>query len=155
MRPISMIFLQAMKSILYVCLIVAASLTAFAADKPDDAKALQGVWMPTTAELGGQALPDTMLKTISLVLKEGAYEVSVSGEPDKGTYTLDSTTEPKSMTIIGVEGPNRGKTFPAIYELSGDTLRVCYDLSGGKRPMEFKSAADTMIFLVTYNRKAQ
>ena len=34
------------------------------------------------------------------------------------------------MTITGTEGPNRGKTFPAIYELKDDTLRICDDLSG-------------------------
>ena len=43
------------------------------------------------------------------------------------------------MTITGTEGPNHGRTFPAIYELKGDTLRICYDLSGAKRPTEFKS----------------
>ena len=53
----------------------------------------------------------------------------------------------------GVKGPNKGKTFPAIYELAGDTLRVCYDLSGKKRPTEFKTKADTKLYLVTYKRK--
>ena len=57
------------------------------------------------------------------------------------------------MTITGTEGPNQGKTFPAIYELKGDTLRICYDLSGAKRPTEFKSIAGTRLYLVTYNRK--
>ena len=73
--------------------------------------------------------------------------------PDKGTYTLDTTTKPKSITITGTEGPNNGKTYPAIYELKGDTLRICYDLSGAKRPTEFKSIAGTRLYLVDYNRK--
>ena len=46
----------------------------------------------------------------------------------------------------------RGKTFTAIYELNGDTLRICYDLSGAKRPAEFKSAPATRLYLVTYQR---
>ncbi|HUJ71287.1 MAG TPA: TIGR03067 domain-containing protein, partial [Verrucomicrobiae bacterium] len=75
--------------------------------------------------------------------------------PDKGTYTIDSTTKPKSMTVTGTEGPNNGKTFPAIYELKGDQLRICYDLSGAKRPTEFKSIAGTQLYLVTYNRKKE
>src|SRR4051794_6491521 len=29
--------------------------------------------------------------------------------------------------VQGTEGPNHRKTFPAIYELKGDTLRNCYD----------------------------
>ena len=43
----------------------------------------------------------------------------------------------------------------AIYELNGDTLRICYDLSGSKRPTEFKTAAGTKLYLVTYNRKKE
>jgi uncharacterized protein (TIGR03067 family) len=79
--------------------------------------------------------------------------VFVGEEPDRGTYTLDSATQPKSLTVTGTAGPNSGKTFPAIYELNGDTLRICYDLAGASRPTEFKSIADTKLYLVTYNRK--
>jgi len=141
-----------MKQIFFIGLAIAASLSAFAADAPDDAKTVQGSWTPAKAELAGQPMTDDVLKTISLKLENGKYEVFVGVLPDKGTYTVDSTTSPKSMTITGTEGPNHGKTFPAIYELKGDTLRICYDLSGAKRPTEFKSIAGTQLYLVTYNR---
>jgi uncharacterized protein (TIGR03067 family) len=144
-----------MQHVLCIGLAVAASLTALAADPTDDANAVQGSWRPVKAELGGQPMADAVLKTISLKLDHGKYDVLVGDRPDKGTYTLDSTSNPKGMTITGTEGPNRGKTFPAIYELKGDTLRVCYDLSGAKRPTEFKSVAGTQLYLVTYNRKKE
>jgi uncharacterized protein (TIGR03067 family) len=144
-----------MKPLLYVALTIATSLTAFAAGEPDDAKALKGTWTPVTAELGGQPMPDAVLKTINLKLDGGKYDVSVGGNPDKGTYTLDSASKPKGMTITGMEGPNKGKTFPCIYELQGDTLRICYDLSGAKRPTEFKTVAGTKLYLVTYTRKKE
>lgn len=121
----------------------------------DDAIAVQGSWQPAQAELAGSPMPDAVLKTISLKIDNGKYEVFVGAQPDRGTYTLDSATKPKSMTITGTEGPNLGKTFPAIYELKGDTLRVCYDLSGAKHPTEFKSVAGTVLYLVTYNRKKE
>jgi hypothetical protein len=35
----------------------------------------------------------------------------------------------------------------------GDTLRVCYDLSGKSRPTEFKTKEGTRLFLVTYKRQ--
>src|SRR5438094_386057 len=137
-----------------LCLAVATSLNAFAAGSPDrDAKAVQGNWKPVKAELAGQPMADAVLKSISLKLDHGKYEVFVGEAPDRGTYTLDSATKPKSITITGTEGPNNGKTFPAIYKLQGETLRICYDLSGDKRPTEFKSIAGTRLYLVTYNRK--
>jgi uncharacterized protein (TIGR03067 family) len=144
-----------MKNIFCISLIIAASLTAFAADPPDDAKAVQGSWTPAKANLGGQPMAEAVLKSISLKLDKGKYEVLVGDKPDRGTYTLDSTSKPKSMTITGTEGPNHGKTYPAIYELNGDTLRICYDLSGAKRLTEFKSIAGTKLYLVTYNRKKE
>ena len=145
-----------MKYLLCICLAVGASLNAFAAGSPDhDAKGVQGNWKPAKAELAGQPMTDAILQSISLKLDNGKYEVFVGNQPDRGTYTLDSTTKPKSMTITGTAGPNNGKTFPAIYELKGDTLSICYDLSGAKRPTEFKTIAGTKLYLVTYHRKKE
>jgi len=144
-----------MKLIFCIGLVFAASLGAFAADSPDDAKAVQGSWTPAKAELAGRPMTDDVLKTISLKLDNRRYEVFVGNKPDRGTYTIDSTTKPKSMTITGTGGPNNGKTFPAIYELEGDTLRICYDLSGAKRPAEFKTSAGAKLYLVTYTRKKE
>jgi uncharacterized protein (TIGR03067 family) len=65
---------------------------------------------------------------------------------------IDTSKKPKTMDIIGAEGPNKGKTFLAIYELNGDTLRVCYNLGGKERPAEFKTTKDSLVFLATYQR---
>jgi uncharacterized protein (TIGR03067 family) len=108
---------------------------------------------PTIAELGGRPMPAALLKSISLKLDDGKYEVFGGEVSDKGKYTLDSTSKPTGMTITGTEGPNAGKTYPAIYEIKGDTLRICYDLSGEKRPAEFKSVEGTKLYLVSYSRK--
>jgi uncharacterized protein (TIGR03067 family) len=119
----------------------------------DDAKAMEGTWEFASAELGGRKLPDDVLKTLTLVLREGKYTTKSSGPDDTGTFRLDPTKRPKEMDVKGVEGPNKGKSFQAIYELDGDSLKVCYDLDGKKRPTEFKSAPDTRQFLAVYKRK--
>jgi uncharacterized protein (TIGR03067 family) len=144
-------------NLVYVCVSIAlgASINVAVADSPDDAKALQGNWKPIKAELAGQPMPEEVLKTISLKLDQGKYEVFVGEAPDRGTYIIDSSAQPKSMTVTGTEGPNHGRTFPAIYEIKGDTLRICYDLSGAKRPIEFKSLAGTKLYLVTYQQKRE
>jgi uncharacterized protein (TIGR03067 family) len=141
-----------MKHLLCISLFTATVLSTFAAD-PHDTKAVQGDWVPLKAELSGQPMPDAILKTISLKLGDGTYAVLVGDKPDHGTFKVDSSATPKSMDVTGTDGPNQGKTFPAIYELEGDTLRICYDLSGAKRPAEFKTATGTKLYLVTYQRK--
>jgi uncharacterized protein (TIGR03067 family) len=139
------------KALLCAGFVALAAMTAGAADVPDS-KAVQGLWRPLKADLGGQPMTEDVLKMITLRLKDDRYVVSVGGQLDKGTCTVDSSTQPKGMTIIGTEGPNQGKKFPAIFEVEGDTLRVCYDLSGKRRPAEFKSLAGTQLYLVTYHR---
>jgi uncharacterized protein (TIGR03067 family) len=143
-----------MKKLFYITFIASFCLTSFAADDSADVKVLQGSWTPVKAELGAQPLPAEVLKKITLTLSNQNYEVTITGEqPDSGTWTIDTSSKPKAMTIVGTKGPNSGKTFPCIYDIKGETFRVCYDLSGEKRPTEFKTTAGTKLYLVTYNRK--
>jgi uncharacterized protein (TIGR03067 family) len=127
-------------------------LMAYAADQSDDAKNIQGTWLPVKAELRGEPMKEEMLKAITLKLDGGKYEV-MAENLDKGTYAIDAAAKPKTIDVTGVEGPNAGRKLPAIYELGGDTLRICYGLGGSPRPTEFKSPSGTKTFLVTYKRK--
>jgi len=122
-------------------------------DAKDDAKKIQGTWLPKSAELAGKPLPDEVRKSIKLVLKGDTYTATVGTEPDKGTFKLDPSAKPRAIDITGTDGPNKGKTFPAIYELTDDTLTVCYNLGGKDRPTEFKTKEGTQLFLVTYKRE--
>ena len=123
-----------------------------------DEKAHEGVWKPIAAVLGGAKLPPPALKAITLKITGNNYEVTVEGEkePDKGTCMLDTNSNPKRMIIKGTEGPNRGKTFLAIYEMKdASSMRVCYDLSGTAFPKEFKAPKDTQLYLVGYRRQKE
>ena len=143
-----------MKYLLCLCFALGASLPILPlTSSAEDTREIQGIWLPISAELAGQPFPEAILKTITLRLDQGNYEALVAGQSDKGTYTLDPAAHPKSITVIGTEGPNKGKTFLAIYTFDGDILRICYDLSGAKRPEEFKTLPDTALYLVTYQRK--
>jgi uncharacterized protein (TIGR03067 family) len=139
-----------------ICLACAAVVgnASFAAQN-SDLKAIVGVWIPIQAELGGKPMPPAVLKTITLKCGEGTYEATADGapQPDIGTFSIEPGAKPKGMKVLGVKGPNAGKTFPAIYELHGDTLWICYDLSGEKTPADFKTSVGTRLYLVTYQRR--
>lgn len=139
-----------------VLVCVCAGLFARGGEAPsatEDGKKMQGSWKPVAAELGGKPFPDEVLKTMKLVLTDGKYTVTVGEQTDEGTVKLDPAKAPRAMDVVGTRGPNRGKTILAIYELTDTTLRVCYDLSGKARPKEFKTQADTPLFLVEYKRQ--
>jgi uncharacterized protein (TIGR03067 family) len=138
----------------FVALALVLSLlsSAWSGDAKDD-RALDGTWLALAAELGGKPFPDEVRKAIKLVVKDGKYTVTVGKQVDQGTVKLNPSAKPKELDITGSDGPNKGKTFLAIYERDGDTLRVCYDLGGMGRPTEFKTEAGTPRFLVTYKRE--
>ena len=125
---------------------------AWSGDAKNDG-AIEGTWLPSSAELGGKKLDDEVRKTIKLVVKYDKYTVTVGAAVDQGTVKLNPSAKPKALDITGTEGPNKGKTILAIYERNGDTLRVCYDLSGNSRPTDFKTKVGTQLFLVTYKRE--
>ena len=140
-----------LKPFLAFALVLSLSSAAWSGDAKDDT--IDGAWLPSSAELGGKQFPDEVRKTIKLVVKDDKYTVTVGKAVDQGTVKLDRSAKPKALDITGTEGPNKDKKILAIYERNGDTLRICYDLSGKSRPTEFKTEAGTQLFLVTYKRE--
>jgi uncharacterized protein (TIGR03067 family) len=137
------------------CICVASFLLTAAAwsqDADDERKLLQGAWLPTAAELSENPFDEATLKAMKLVVEGDKYTVTVGKSIDKGSIKIDPAAKPKTMDIIGADGPSKGKTILAIYELTGDTLRVCYDLTGKVRPTEFKTKKGELLFLATYRR---
>jgi uncharacterized protein (TIGR03067 family) len=114
---------------------------------------MNGKWVPAEAELDGEKLPKNLINSIKLELKDEKYTVTVGEQVDEGTVTLDLKSDPTGMEIKGTKGPNKDKTIPAIYELKDDTLKVCYNLEGEKRPKEFKTTAGSKYYLVIYKRE--
>lgn len=114
----------------------------------DDKKTIEGTWILVDVELGGKKLPIESFGDARLILSDGRYIY----HNDHGTYKLSPVDNPKTMDITGTDGPNQGKTFLAIYELTGDRLTICYDLAGKMRPSEFTTKAGTQQFLAFYKR---
>lgn len=141
-----------LKPFIVLTLMLSFALAARSGGAKDD-DTIQGTWLPSTAELGGKMFPDEVRKTIKLVVKDDKYTVTTGKAVDQGTIKLNPAAKPKEMEITGGDGPNKGKTILAIYERDGDTLRICYDLSGKGCPTEFKTKEGTQLFLVTYQRE--
>jgi uncharacterized protein (TIGR03067 family) len=132
--------------------VLCSSLT-FGADSHDKAPSLDGTWVPSSAEIAGKKLPAAAIASWKLVLKDADYTFTSNEPTDKGTVKFDRSAKPMTMDIKGVDGPNKGKTILAIFEVNGDVLKVCYDVSGRKRPTEFQTKKGTALFLVHYKLK--
>lgn len=117
-----------------------------------DFKPLQGSWRPVEGEMAGKPLPEEFLKAAKLTIEGDKYRVMVSGQIDEGVLKVDTSKKPFAMDITGTEGPNKGKTILAIYEVKGDSLKICYALEGKERPKVLKTLPKTMLFMMTYKR---
>ena len=114
---------------------------------------LNGKWVAVDAELGGNAMPGSVVSSIFLTISNDTYTARVAGVTDKGTLTFNTDLQPHTIDILGTDGPNKNKTIKAIYRLVSNHLHICYDLSGNDYPEEFVSRTHPQHFLVTYRRQ--
>jgi uncharacterized protein (TIGR03067 family) len=123
---------------------------------------LNGIWRITSAEFAGQDLP--VQAGFELQISGAQYRVAsvsnaampsdsgkvelIVGRPVNGVMALD---------VIGEDGPNQGKRFPAIYRFidgsDGRALEMCYDLAEKDRPTAFVSPKGTLLLRVSYAKK--
>lgn len=111
-----------------------------------DIDTLQGKWSQTYLEADGIAEPPNDEHTVpgAVCIFEG-NEFKVIA-PDKtlllkGTFELDATTKPKSITWVDAIGGDAGKALPAVYELTNTTFRFIAADEGKPRPTHFKTVA--------------
>jgi uncharacterized protein (TIGR03067 family) len=113
---------------------------------------LEGLWQPLRAELSGESAPPMVLERMTLTLRSGRYTVHFGGEiSDQGTFTHAASDPHALITLTGQRGANAGRTIPAIFQLVGDRLRICFGLDG-KLPAAFATDATSRLYLVTYRR---
>ena len=66
--------------------------------------------------------------------------------------TLDTSKRPKWLDVAVQDGESKGKTFYGIYELDGDSLRICWCSTGRDRPRQFKSNEEQGHNLLSFKR---
>lgn len=117
---------------------------------------LIGTWAVKSATLNGQ--PHAMPPTFELRVNGDRYASGPAGSlVDRGRLVLfgdELAGQPRRMDVIGEDGPNKGKRFPALYRLEGRELHIVYDLSGANRPTTFSSTADNKLFYVVYIKRS-
>lgn len=128
-------------------------LSSDGAMNPDDAEKLQGKWEVTGAEFNGNTITAGDLNDISLTIHGKTFESTHDAQTDRGAFTVNNARKPLEMDVRAETGNWAGRTVPAIYELAGDTLRICYAVEGTERPKVFTTEQDSGRLTVSYKRK--
>ena len=119
---------------------------------------LEGAWLPVAAYVSGEVLPVAELRIARLMIKGSRYQILDCNQcvVDGGEVRPNTAASPCTMDIVGLEGPNAGRTLCAIYELSNDLLSICYDMEdGAERPRAMQPEEDQILLLITYARDAR
>jgi uncharacterized protein (TIGR03067 family) len=131
-------------------------------DPTDDAftkelKALAGTWRPVSAENNGYQAPDEDLKGTRWTRDaDGKWTMRRGDEALVwwAVKTIDATKNPRSIDIEVTAGPHKGVIYRGIYELDGDTLRICFALpERTERPTEFSARKGSICALSEFKRE--
>jgi uncharacterized protein (TIGR03067 family) len=121
----------------FVCTAALAAPPLEALIKKDE-KELAGTWYVQSAENGGKKIPPQAYRDLRLTYKNGKFTAHKGKEkPEEGTYKLDPSKKPKAIDVTHSIGRDKVQTQLAIYELKGNTFKICSCVTGKERPTTF------------------
>jgi uncharacterized protein (TIGR03067 family) len=113
----------------------------------------QGRWTFESVQAGGVQESADNFKDMMLMFEGAKHTIKKGNEViQAGMQKIDPSKSPKTIDVTITEGPSKGVVMLGIYEIDGDTLKVCFDMVGKKRPTEFKSTPGSPTFLNVHKR---
>ena len=119
----------------------------------DTLKKFAGKWVPVEVTMNGELVEKDKLDGVLLTIDGNKYTSKIGEKTDEGTLSLDESKSPAAMDVVRKKSDGDTTTIPAIYEIKGDSLKVCYAIGTAARPTDFKSETDSGTLLVTYKRE--
>jgi uncharacterized protein (TIGR03067 family) len=110
------------------------------------AASLDGDWKGTQLVFNGEPAGADFLNDLEMNIKGKRFVVTTPERDMRGSISVDAVAG--TMDVEMDEGDV--KKFYAIYELKGDTLKICYDAAA--RPKEYSSEPDSHRILAVYKR---
>jgi RNA polymerase sigma factor (sigma-70 family) len=126
-----------------------------------DRQAIQGTWDVVAFIQDGKERPEEAKKRKFIITPTRILQ-KYDGRLDKDTllYQLDPDAKPKAIDLERADRPgDPDKSAPGVYELQGDTLKLCVpkDTRKGQRPEEVASrpGSETVLFVLKRSAVAE
>jgi uncharacterized protein (TIGR03067 family) len=137
-------------SVLLGCLL-AGCRDISAADSADDAKKWQGAWKLVTYTYDGE----TQTTDMEWIVDGDHYNIRLNGHlhEDPNWFKLNASL--KQIDVFHHETPpgTYGGKLRGIYDINGDSLTVCYDLTGQGYPNSFDAKRGSRQVLYRFRRE--
>ena len=134
-------------------LIAAGLVLVAAAPGGDDAKKMHGTWDIVEYEIQGTKMPAGFLKKVKVIFEGDKFKFD-TGDPNikQMTYKIDAAKKPKQIDVT-TEDAGAKTEYRGIYQLDGDTLKMCVFAKIAERPTDFKSNPDVKSFLMVLKKQ--
>jgi uncharacterized protein (TIGR03067 family) len=119
---------------------------------PGDLDKLQGKWNVTSLETDGQSIPATVFTGATIVVEGNRFSSLGMGGTYEGIVELEPNREPKAFDLVFTAGHAQGHRNLGIYQLEGDSWKICLATSGDIRPENFQTTAGSGFALETLER---
>jgi uncharacterized protein (TIGR03067 family) len=114
----------------------------------------EGTWKFVSIEMEGAKLAEEQVKQSGkMVIRGNKFTIPSGDVPYRGTFKVDVSSKPKQIDVSFTEGPEKGKSLLGIYELEGDTYKVCLAFPGKPRPKAFATKAGSGCVLEVLKRE--
>jgi uncharacterized protein (TIGR03067 family) len=136
--------------ILFPCLLAGCG-TNPAAREADDTRAWQGTWKLVSCVANGQSESGN----VEWVVKSDLYTITIDGKSGRDPYTFKLDPKQKQIDVFHHDTPKGtyGGQLKGIYDIQGDSLKVCYDLKGQQYPKSFDAARSSGQVVYQFRRK--
>jgi uncharacterized protein (TIGR03067 family) len=136
-----------------VLVLLTAALLGGGDPAPTDLDRLQGTWVLVSMETEGHDVAPDEFKNLTASYEENRVVLRDGDRVRRrGLVTLDPGRKPKAINTWDQDGPYEDQTVPGIYELEGDTLKLCFARPGQERPKEFTSKSGTAFLFCVYKK---
>jgi uncharacterized protein (TIGR03067 family) len=115
-----------------------------------DLATLQGKWQVTGLEVDEREMPATG----SIVIEGNRFISLGMGAEYSGTIEADFKKKPATLDMVFTGGPEAGARNLGIFELKGDTWKLCLATRGTMRPTRFATKKGSGFALETLRRAA-
>ncbi len=133
-------------------ILIALAVLVGAEDSKKAPTELEGVWQLLSGITAGDRVPDEETTLYTAVLRGNMCTwMRRHRTLTETTFRLDPTAKPKQVDLVA--DPRHGVPTLGIYELEGDTLKMCFALEGGPRPRSFEPTTGNRQTIRTYTRK--
>jgi uncharacterized protein (TIGR03067 family) len=116
----------------------------------------EGVWSFVVVDVEGTKQPALPFATNKIIIASDGRFIVVQGlKVTPGVFKLDPTKTPKHFDQTVTDGPAKGMTAACIYELEGDTYKLCGSFRGKERPATFDSTPKSGLIVQSFKREKQ